>query len=471
MALIENGIVQEVQIERASRRDTVGNIYKGKVRRVLPGMQAAFIDIGLKRTAFLHMSDVRDQAWDNGENTVSISDMLREEQEIVVQVTKDPIGTKGARLTTQISIPSRLLVYLPMHKNCGVSQRIEDEQERERLYNIAQSQQAKHSIPGGFILRTSAEGVREQDLIREMKILHKIWKRIDENITTCAVGGILHQDLPLSKRAIRDLLTSETERLRVDSQLTFAGCREFSNLYTPKLTERIEYYSGSRPIFDLFSVDDEIQKALANKVYLKSGGYLIIDQAEAMTTIDVNTGTFVGKKNLEETIFRTNLEAAQAISRQLRLRNIGGIIIIDFIDMEQEEHKEQVLRSLKKSLYADTVKTSVSQVSKLGLVEMTRKRTRESLEHILCSECPTCGGRGNLKTVETVCYEIFREIIRVARQFDAKEFIVLASQLVIEHMIDGESGYLIELEEFVGKPIRFQDEVLYAQDQYDVVMV
>jgi len=472
VALIENGIVQEVQIERSSCRGMVGNIYKGRVRRVLPGMQAAFIDIGLERTAFLHISDTKigtiNQTY---VNSGSISEVLNEGQEVVVQVAKDPIGTKGARLTMQLSIPSRLLVYLPGSKSLGVSQKIEEEAERERLFDIVKFAQQEHSLSGGFIIRTSAEGTESEDLVREMKILHKTWERINANITNTATGSILHQDLPLAKRIIRDMLNSKIEKLKIDSQLTFVNCCEFSDIYTPELTPRIEYYRGNRPIFDLFSVDDEIQKALAKKVYLKSGGYLIIDQAEAMTTIDINTGTFVGKKNLEQTIFTTNLEAAQAVVRQLRLRNIGGIIIIDFIDMEQQEHKDQVLRALEKYLQSDSVKTNISEVSNLGLVEMTRKRTRESLEHILCFECPTCDGRGAIKTPETVCYEIFREIIRVSRQFDAKELMVLAAQPVIEHMIDEESGYLIELEEFIGKPIRFQTETLYAQDKYDVVMV
>lgn len=474
MALIENGIVQEVQIERSNRRGMVGNIYKGTVRRVLPGMQAAFINIGLERTAFLHVLDIKTSQPNNphkSEQSPAIENILQEGQEVIVQVTKDPLGTKGARLSMQLSIPSRLLVYLPSAKTLNLSQKIEDEFERKRLLKLAKSTLKEKQIKGGFIIRTSAEGATGAQLAREMQILDKIWQQINDPTNTSGVGGVLHQDLPLAKRVIRDMLSDDIEKLKIDSQLTFSSCLEFSNLYTPELTKKLEYYQGDRPIFDLYSVDDEIQKALAKKVSLKSGGYLIIDQTEALTTIDVNTGAFVGKKNLEQTIFKTNLEATQAVARQLRLRNLGGIIIIDFIDMELEKHKDQVLRSLDKYLQADSIKTNVSEVSNLGLVEMTRKRTRESLEHILCESCPSCEGHGYLKTSETVCYEIFREIIRVAKQFDAKELLVLAAQPVIERIIDEESGSLIELEEFVGKPIRLQAETLYAQDKYDVIMV
>jgi ribonuclease G len=283
--------------------------------------------------------------------------------------------------------------------------------------------------------------------------------------------GQVHEDLPLALRALRDLVGPEVERVRVDSRSTMDRALTFAAKYIPDIAGRIEYYQGERPLFDLYGVEDEIQKALQRKVQLKSGGHLIIDQTEAMTTIDVNTGAFVGHRNLEETIFKTNLEAAQAICRQLRLRNLGGIIIIDFIDMTDDEHKRQVMRALEKCLAKDHAKTHICEVSSLGLVEMTRKRTRESLEHVLCEVCPCCGGRGTLKTAETTCYEIFREILREARQFDVETLLVLASQEVIDRLLDEESGHLAELEEFIGKPIRLQAEALYTQEQYDVVLI
>lgn len=472
VAFLENGVLQEVHIERARKRGLVGNIYKGRVVRVLPGMQAAFLDIGLERTAFLHVSDVVGGPGENGAEPVTrngdIREVLQDGQELVVQVIKDPLGSKGARLTTHISIPSRYVVFMPNASHVGVSQRIEDEEERQRLKALAR--EAGEEIgEGGYILRTAAEGAKADALIADMRFLNKLWGAVRERVANEPTGTLIHEDLPLVLRTMRDLVGTDIEKIRIDSRETYQRVERFVGRFIPDLAERVEHYPGERPIFDLYGVEDEIQKALERKVQLKSGGYLIIDQTEAMTTIDVNTGAFVGHRNLEETIFKTNLEAAQAIARQLRLRNLGGIIIIDFIDMADPEHRRQVLRALERSLERDHSRAHISEVSALGLVEMTRKRTRESLEHVLCQPCAVCNGRGSLKTAETVCYEIFREILREARQFDAKQLLVLAAQEVVDRMLDEESNSVAELEEFIGKPIRFQVETLYTQEQFDVV--
>ena len=599
VALIESGVLQEVFVERANRRGLVGNIYKGRVCRVLPGMQAAFVDVGLDRAAFLHASDIADAharqvrdapASEEGmttpartepapaiRNGVSITDLVRDGQEVLVQVIKDPLGTKGARLTTQVSIPSCYLVYMPDAPALGVSQRIEDEEERRRLRDLVRNVARRHadtgstsrtpsfsppaphspetmapdhmpaaggcaftpgagpgSTPGpdfnagsgstsafgsgidsapapdsgpapapdsgpapapdsaaafdpnpdsagdegeswmpenGYIVRTAAEKCPEAIIEADMAFLHRLWESVREHVASVNGPGIVHEDLPLVIRTLRELSATPIERVRIDSAETLARVLDFTDRFLPEMSPRIELFAGERPIFDLYSVEDEIQKALHRKVQLKSGGHVVIDQTEAMTTVDVNTGGFVGHRNLEETIFKTNLEAAQTIARQLRLRNLGGMIIIDFIDMGSEAHKRQVLRALEKALDRDHTRTHVSSVSPLGLVEMTRKRTRESLEHVLCDPCPTCNARGSIKSAETVCYEIFREILREARQFDTERLLVIASPDVADRLVDEESSTFAELEESIGKPITLQVENLYVREQYDVVLM
>ncbi len=473
-AVVENGVLQEVFLERASRRGLISNIYKGRVSRVLPGMQAAFIEIGMERTAFLHASDIFDarHAGTGIEtpHTENIRTLVTEGNEILVQVIKDPLGTKGARLTTYITLPSRYLVYMPQGRGVGVSARIEDEAERERLRGaVLAGVQADESA--GYIVRTAAEDAPPEALRADMMYLRKLWEFVSQKGLRTEPGQLVHADLPLHLRILRDLLRPDVERVLIDQPSAHREMQEFAATFMPDVLPRVELYEQSRPVFELHHVEEEIQKALERKVSLKSGGHLIIDQTEAMTTIDVNTGAFVGHRNLEETIFRTNLEAAVAIARQLRLRNLGGIIIIDFIDMEEPEHRRQVIQALEKALSDDHVKTSISSVSPLGLVEMTRKRTRESLEHLLCQPCPTCEGRGFVKTAETVCYEVFREIVRQARQFECQELMVLAHQDVIERLLDEESSALGELELLTGKPIRLQTESLYTVDQYDVVLM
>ncbi len=472
-AIVEQGVLAELYIERASLCGITSNIYKGRASRVLPGMQAAFIEVGLERTAFLHASDfavASDADAAPPARNDDIRALIREGDELLVQVVKDPLGTKGARLTTFVTLPSRYLVYMPKGRGVGVSARVDDEAERTRLRGIVE----KHlngDTSGGYIVRTVAEGASEEALLADMQFLVKLWRVIAERGFLAPAGTLVHADLPLPLRLLRDQLGTSVSRVAVDSPLVHAQMLEFAKQFLPDALGKIALHQGARPVFDLHGVEEEIKRALERKVPLKSGGHLVIDQTEAMTTIDVNTGAYVGHRNLEDTIFRTNLEAAVAIARQLRLRNLGGIIIIDFIDMVDEDHRVQVLQALEKALAHDHARTSISSVSPLGLVEMSRKRTRESLEHLLCSPCPTCAGRRYVKSAETVAYEIFREILRQSRQFEVSGLMVLAHQDVIELLLDEESAALAELEVAIGKPIRLQTEALYAQDQYDVVLV
>ncbi len=467
VAIVENGMLQEVHIERTRNRGIVGNIYKGRVVRVLPGMQAAFVDIGHERAAFLHASDIR--ATGNGGHG-DIQQLVREGEELVVQVVKDPLGTKGARLTTELTLPGRYLVYTPYSSHIGISQKIGDEVTRERLRQLVRATMSADD-QGGYILRTLSESAAEDEIETDIRYLHRLWRAVQERLDSPPPGMLLHEDLPLGLRAMRDLVRAHVEKIRIDSRETYLKAIDFAIKFIPEIAERVEHYLGERPIFDLYSVEDEIQKALARKVLLKSGGYLILDQTEAMTTIDVNTGAYVGKKNLEETLFKTNLEAAQAIARQLRLRNLGGMIIIDFIDMTDIEHRRQVLRALERALARDRTKVYLTEMSSLGLVELTRKRTRESLEHVLCEPCPACQGRGMVKTAQTVCYEIFREILREARQFGTDRYLVLAAQPVIDLLLDEEATSLMQLQVFIGKTIELKLDPLYQQEQYDVVLM
>lgn len=472
-ALLENGVLQEVHVERAARRGTISNIYKGRVSRVLPGMQAAFIDIGLERTGFLHVSDIapRTGADDEIAEAPSIQDLVKEGAGVTVQVVKDPLGNKGARLTTFITLPSRHLVLLPDGDSVGVSARIVDDQERERLRLMVEEHLAERGLTCGVIVRTVAEGADLEPLIADLNYLLKLWKLVQQRCIKSSVKTLISGDLSLPLRVLRDLVTSDVERIRVDSKEDFDAMHEFAETFLPEVAPMLELYSRRRPIFDLHGIEDEIGKALDRKISLKSGGYLIFDQTEAMTTVDVNTGAFVGHRNLEETIYRTNLEAAVAIARQLRLRNLGGIIIIDFIDMEEDEHRENVMQVLQQSLSKDHARHQVTPFSPLGLVEMTRKRTRESLQHILCEDCASCDGRGFVITAESVCFEIFREIIRQSRQFEFDTVMVLAHQGVIDLLLDEQAQSLADLEEQTGKTIRLQPESLYLQDQFDVVLM
>lgn len=472
-ALLENGVLQEVFIERTARRGLISNIYKGRVSRVLPGMQAAFVDIGLERTAFLHASDIfrarNANAMDDDLQLPDIRELVREGQEILVQVVKDPLGNKGARLSTFITLPSRYLVLVPEGDSIGVSARIEDEDERERLRHFFERIAADFDF--GVIVRTAAEAASDSALLADMRFLRKLWSVVQEQCRKGQVKTLIHEDLPLPARILRDLVTSDVERIRVDSEVHFKAMKSFAAAFLPEVEGILELYTRRRPIFDLLGTEDEIKKALDRSIPLKSGGCVIFDQTEAMTTVDVNTGGYVGHRDLEETIYRTNLEAAVTIARQLRLRNLGGIIIIDFIDMEEDGHRQRVIQALEQALARDHARHQVTHMSPFGLVEMTRKRTRESLQHILCEDCSHCDGRGFVRTAETVCFEIFREIIRQHRQFTFDEILVLAHQEVIELLLDEQSRGLAKLEEQTGKAIRLQPESLYLQDQFDVVLM
>jgi ribonuclease G len=469
VALMEQGVVQELHIERTASHGIVGNIYLGQVVRVLPGMQSAFIDIGLERTAFLHVADIWSERH-NGDAAKPIERILHEGQKLMVQVLKDPIGSKGARLSTQISIAGRMLVYLPQDKHIGISQRIESEGEREILRTRV-AKLVPEGETGGFIVRTMAESASDDELAADIAYLRKLCSEIRSRATNAEPRQVLYQDLTLGQRVLRDFVSEETGRIIVDSRENFQKLEAFAKEYMPKVLPLLAHYTGERPLFDLHNVEEEIQKALARRVELKSGGYLIMDQTEAMTTIDVNTGGFVGARNFDDTIFKTNLEAAQSIARQLRLRNLVGIFIVDFIDMENPEHRNMVLEEFRKALARDHTKMTVNGFTALGLVEMTRKRTRESLAHLLCESCPTCSGRGEVKTARTVAYEILRELIREARQFNAREFRVLAAPNVIDLFLDEESQGLAMLSDFIDRTVSLHPEASYSQEQFDIVLL
>ncbi|MEE4658937.1 MAG: ribonuclease G [Halieaceae bacterium] len=474
VAVVDQGVLQDLHIERAANRGIVGNIYRGKVMRVLPGMQAAFIDIGAERTCFLHATDIYPLDAEGMEQrdpqTPDIRERLREGESVLVQVTKEPLGNKGARLTTRLSVSSRYLVYMPRTTHIGISQQIENDDERSRLRSLLDEARASVDVRGGFILRTAAEGAGREELEADLRFLKRLWGAVEQRFDQPGPVRV-YEDWQLYHRSIRDLARPGLERIRVDSREAYQSLQEFCASYVPELGHLLEHYQGDRPIFDLYGVEEEIGRALERQVSLKSGGYLVIDQTEAMTTIDVNTGGFVGRNNHEETVYKTNLEAAVSLARQVRLRNLGGIIIVDFIDMQDAEHRRQVLRALEKAMSRDRARTAISGVSALGLVEMTRKRTRESLTQVLCEPCPACSGRGLLKSAQTVCYEIFREILRDARAYAADALMVLAAQEVVDRLLDEESDAVADLEQFAGKTLQFRVEPQYSREQFDIILL
>ncbi len=472
VAVIEQGTLQEIHIERANQRGKVGNVYLGKVVRVLPGMQSAFVDIGLEKAAFIHIADLRENriARNNGLPQLQIEKILFEGQPIMVQVIKDAINNKGARLSNQISIAGRILVYMPFDNHIGVSQKIESETDRDRLKEYVSSLIPKDE-KGGYIIRTQAEMASEEEIKRDIDYLSLRWRKLQEAIQTQAAPCLIYQDLDLVERVMRDIVTPDTRSVSIDSRSAYQHLVDWAKVYTPEISDKIQHYSGNKPLFDTANIEDEITMALARRVNLKSGGYLMIDQTEALTSIDVNTGGFVGWRNFNDTIFKTNLEASIEIARQLRLRNLGGIIIIDFIDMDNLEHQEAVLSELKKALANDRTRTSLNSFSPLGLVEMTRKRTRDSLTTLLTEPCPTCDSRGYVRTPKTIAYTIMREILREARQFNPKEFRLILSPQVIDLFLDEESNYLAMLDDFIGKPISLEVDNSYTQEMYDIVLL
>ena len=461
VALMESGILQEIHIERSLHQGLLGNIYKGRIARLLPGIQAAFVDIGLDRSAFLHISDLGSDEYIQGKD---IRELLSVGQNILVQVYKDQLGSKGARLTAQFTVPSRYLVLTPGSQQIVVSQKITDEDERERLL-----QMLTPSPQGGFIFRTAAENAMQPDIDADKEFLSTLWKEVAVRAKTARPTEIVYEEIPIVLRVLRDLVGYDVEKIRVDNREAVEQMRTFAERYVPQLASRIEYYESNRPIFDVYSIEDELQRALLRKVNLKSGGHIVFDQTEAMTTIDVNTGSYVGHLNLEQTIFRTNIEAIEVIARQIRLRNLGGIIIIDFIDMVDAAHKEQLLEALTAVLNKDSARIQISEISGLGLVQMTRKRTRESLEHILCAPCPLCQKRGSIKSLTTVCYEIFREVQRAAQVYPWSGFLVVVSTIVADELLNEESTMLADLEAQLGKTIKLRIEASYVQGHYEIL--
>lgn len=461
VAILETGVLQEIHVERCERLGIVGNIYKGRIIRTLPGIQAAFVDIGLDRSAFLHLKDVANV---EDISQLDIRDFLQVGKTVLVQVIKDQLGTKGARLTTHISFPSRYLVFTPGSKQISVSQRIVKEEERERLISLISV-----ADEGGYIFRTAAAGISASDIQQEKQFLTSLWKDIKIKAAEIKPGHLVYEEISMLLRVIRDLAAHKTDRIRVDNAKAVTEMKLFAEKYVPHLVDKIEYYDNDRPIFDIYSVEDELQKTLERKVHLKSGGYVVFDQTEAMTTIDVNTGSYLGHGKPEQTIFKTNVEAAETIARQVRLRNLGGIIIIDFIDMDDDLHKTSLLHLFKEALAKDTAYTEIGELSSLGLVQMTRKRSRESIEHILCVPCPCCQRRGYVKSTKTVSYEIFRELKRLAELHQWPGFIILASQSIINCLHDEEADMLAEIANQLAKPIELKFEASYSQEKYDIL--
>lgn len=492
IALIENGTIAELYIERSREKGIVGNIYKGRVIRVLPGMQAAFVDIGLEKAAFLYVADVfdaieeyeslldsgnkkddesRDEQGPGGHPEFRplhpIEDLLQEGQELLVQISKEPLGTKGARITSHISLPGRHLVYMPTVDHIGISRRIEDEEERERLREVVE----RLKQPGsGYIVRTVSEGKSEEDLVADIQYLSTLWDEISTRKDKAAVPSLLHSDLDVVQKVVRDIVTEQVDRIVVDSKTDYDRIVQFISTFAAKMKYAIELYDEEEPIFDHYGLEVEISRALGRKVWLKSGGYIIIEQTEALTAIDVNTGRFVGKHNLEDTILKTNLEAVKEIAYQLRLRNIGGIIIIDFIDMEKEVNREKVFGALEEALKADKSKTNILKISELGLVEMTRKRVRESIGRMMCEPCTYCEGRGYIKSKTTICHEIFRELRREMLDIRGTKATVTVHPLVADLLYDEERRGLEELEKKFKKRITVRAKPGFHQEQFEILI-
>jgi len=480
VALVENGQPVEFYLERTRERGIAGNIYKGRVVRVLPGMQAAFVDIGLPRAAFLHVADVQERlddieemveganqhiAFRAGNAGVNIEELVRENQEIVVQVAKERIGTKGARVTTHVSLPARHLVLMPGVEHVGVSRRIEDEAERKRLRETLEAMKPANF---GFIARTASEGVAADKLKAEMEFLLKLWEDIQEKKGRVPVPGLVYRDLNVTLRAVRDLFTKEVDRLVVDNRDSYREILEFLDTFVPALHYAVEMYEKTEPIFDAYGIETDLARALSRKVWLKSGGYIVIEPTEALVVIDVNTGRYVGKRNLDETILKTNLEAVKEIAYQLRLRDIGGIIIIDFIDMDKEADRVKVYQSLIDALRKDRSKTNVLPMSHLGLVEMTRKRIRGSLSQMLLEPCFYCEGEGHLANRLNICFDIFREVQRRAVQSVGENIFVSCHPEIADILADEERHSVEELEQMTRKRLVIRADTSLHMEQYSV---
>jgi len=488
IALIEHGNLVEFYQERPVEKGLVGNIYQGRVVRVLPGMQAAFIDLGLERTGFLYVDDVRtdnrhfeDRMMNNGcqsccetpevltegpATQVDIEDLLTEGQEVMVQICKEPLGTKGARLTCNITLPCRNLVYMPMTDHIGISRKVEDDEDRQRLREEIENLRPQDA---GFIVRTVAESASREDLEADMEFLLHLWGEIKDRATKASVPNMVYEDLDITQRAVRDLFTPDIQRVIVDDRETYKRVCNFVETFVPQLRNRISLYENEIPLMDAYGVEVEISRALEKKVWLRSGGYIIIETTEALTVVDVNTGRYVGRKDLEETIFKTNMEAVKEIAYQLRLRNIGGIIIIDFIDMEQESHREDVFNALQEAVKKDKSRANILKVSEFGLVQMTRKRDRENLSQMMCEPCMYCGGDGLLKSRRSVCYEIFRKLSHEGRKMAGSTVTIKVHPSVADLMLKDETLHTDNLEKETGKRfIIVADNDMYLE-KYEIV--
>ncbi len=492
VARIEDGRAQELYIERACERGLKGNIYKGKVQRVIPGIQAAFVDIGLPKAGFLYVADVAtakerermveevtssadgDEPDEDGDEPrqrrryVDITELLEERQQLLVQVSKEPISSKGPRLTSLVSLAGRYLVYLPLLDHVGIAHRLDEPTERRRLLELANKIKPEQ---GGLIVRTVADGHSEEDLQRDLAFLQRLWDDIAQNMRTAPPGTLLHSDLNLYLRVMRDFVDDEVRKIHIDSREAYDRMKQFAARFMPEVLERIFYYPGDRPLFDLYGVEETLEAALKRRVPLKSGGYIIIEQTEALIVVDVNSGSFIKSRNLEETSFKTNLEAVHELVHQLRFRNLGGIVVIDFIDMQDEENRNRLIEVLKEALRRDKSKSKVVQYSSLVLVEMTRKRTRDSLERMLLEECPHCGGIGKIKSARTICYQLFREIVAEARAYPAERLMVIAHSAIIELLLGEESEHVRQLETFLGKEIALKSDDDLAVEDYEVALL
>jgi len=491
VALLEDGTIVELYVDRGDDSDVTGNIYKGRVLRVLPGMQAAFVDIGLNQAAFVYVDDVFKDDFDEyermfqidetepqaeNENTpepvlyesrrsFQIEELISEGQEVLAQVVKSPIGTKGARISSFISLPGRFLVLMPKSDHVGISRRIEDEAERERLRNSVINLRSNNH---GYIVRTAAEGEPEEKLASEMSFLNNLWSNIQKKYEKAPTPSILHQEISVSLRAVRDLLIHEVEKLVIDSKPTYEAVLSFLNTYMPSLKDHVVLYDGSEPVFDAYNLEGDISRALKRKVWLKSGGYITIEHTEALVAVDVNTGRYVGKHNLEETILKTNLEAVKEIAYQIRLRDIGGIIIIDFIDMDKKVNQEKVFNALTEALEKDKSKTHVLPMSEMGLIQMTRKRTREPLTRILCEPCYYCDGEGYIISKQSICYSIFRDILRESQDMNGIRLTLRVNPQIAE-LLHGEENHLITaLEKAIGKQIVIYPNTTYHLEEFDI---
>ncbi len=483
VALTEGGQVVEFYVERSRDASLVGNIYKGKVVKILPGMQSAFVDIGLEKAAFLYVADIQtgrdeyaplfEEEEQNHEldlfhrrsrSDMAIDEVLQEGQELLVQVSKDPIGSKGARVTSYITLPGRYLVLMPNVDHLGISRRIEDEAERNRLKEIVERIRPQGY---GLIIRTASEGSQEEDIQKDLQFLLLLWENLDKKKERVPARGLLYSDLDLAFRSVRDIMTQDVERLIIDSPEEHSRIVEFVRTYFPKLLDRIELYEESEPIFDAFGIELDISRALGRRVWLKSGGYIVTDQTEAMTVIDVNTGKFVGKEGLEDTILKTNLEAVKEIAYQIRLRNLGGIIIVDFIDMDKPENRDKLFTAFQEAMKKDRAKNTIFHISELGLIQMTRKRVRESLGRTLCTTCSYCEGKGFVKSPDTLCFEILRTIRKMARH-GKTQIIITAHPLVAELLSDEEMLHIEAIEKSYGAKVVIRADNKMHQENYEV---